>query len=278
MSTEFDTLVISGGAIKGVLALGSLQYATDNHLLKNVSTFIGTSVGSIICFLLAIGYSPTEIIVYICTHQLLEKMKHFNLVAMINGEGASSFSPIHEQLEKMTIAKIGHLPTMKSLKETFSKKLICITHNFSTRSAIELSYESHPDLPCLTAIRMSSNLPFVFEKFKYGDHFFMDGGIVNNFPIDIGDRIGEKVLGIVLLGNDDENTKPDAGILQDIYQLMFTPVTQAMEYRISNASDKCTIIRLCHPNNNVFDFNISAGEKLDMFSTGYNTIREVFEN
>jgi predicted acylesterase/phospholipase RssA len=275
---EYDTLVISGGSTKGLLAFGALQYAIDNHLLKHVTTYVGTSIGSIISFMLAIGYSPTEVMVYICTHQLLEKMKHFNIVAMINGEGASSYAHIQEQIEKMTIAKIGYLPTLKNIREKFGKTLICITHNFSTCKTIELSPDSHPDLPCLTAIRMSSNLPFIFEKYKYGDHFFVDGGVANNFPIDVGDRVGKKILGIVLLGQSEkeENSNPDEGILADIYQLMFTPIKQAMEYRIANASNRCRIVKLRHPEHKLFNFNISATEKLNMFSNGYNTMRDEF--
>ena len=86
---SYDTLVLSGGSTKGIIILGSLQYLYDNFYLSKIKNYIGTSSGAIICFLLAIGYTPIEIIVYICTHQLLEKIQHFNVVAMINGGGAS---------------------------------------------------------------------------------------------------------------------------------------------------------------------------------------------
>ena len=67
---DFDTLVIAGGSSKGIVTLGALQYLYDNNIGKNINTYIGTSSGSIICFLLIIGYTPIEIIVYICTNQL----------------------------------------------------------------------------------------------------------------------------------------------------------------------------------------------------------------
>jgi hypothetical protein len=107
---SFDTLVISGASSKCIIILGALQYLYDQNYLNNIDNFTGTSAGAIVCFLLIIGYTPIEIIVYICTNQLIEKMAHFNVVAMINGHGASSFSNIYEQLEKMTIAKIGYIP------------------------------------------------------------------------------------------------------------------------------------------------------------------------
>ena len=75
---DYDTLVISGGSSTGIVTLGSLQYAYDNYFLSKVENYIGTSSGAIICYLLIIGYTPIEIIVYICSHQLMEKIQHFN--------------------------------------------------------------------------------------------------------------------------------------------------------------------------------------------------------
>ena len=263
---DFDTLVIAGGSSKGILTLGALQYAYDKSIMKNIDIFIGTSSGSIICFLLLIGYTPIEIIVYICTHQLLEKLQHFNIVAMLNGNGATSFSSIYEQLEKMTIDKIGYLPTFKDLKEKFNKTLICVTYNLTDDKTEYISHETNPDLPCLIALRMSSNLPLIFENYKYGNKFYIDGGISDNFAIDIGDKKGNKILGLVICGDTQSfNNEPDTNILEYIYKLIFIPISQSTEYKIEHATDKCKIIRLDYNNLKFFNLNINAKEKLDIF-------------
>ena len=114
--------------------------------MKEIKNYIGTSSGSIICFLLAIGYTPIEIMVYICTHQLLERIQHFNVVAMINGGGASSFISIYEQLEKMTIEKIGYIPTFQDLKTKFNANLTCITYNLTENKTEYLSVDNYPNL------------------------------------------------------------------------------------------------------------------------------------
>ena len=278
--TDFDTLVISGGGVKGICALGALQYAVDNFLLKNVNTFIGTSVGSIIGYLLAIGYTPVEIIVYICTHQLMEKLSHLNIVAMINGGGATSYNNINEQLEKMTVAKIGKLLTLGAIKEKFGKTLIFATHNFTTQQTEYLSAETYPDMPCLVACRMSACLPFVFEKYLYMGSRYIDGGISDNFPIDIGDRIGKKVLGILLGTKFDTPSEPtdDTGIVHDIYRMLFIPINQAVEYKINLASDKCKIIRIDTMQvMSAFNFTMSSHSKLELFSKGYKRAAEQLE-
>lgn len=275
---DYDTLVLCGGSSKGILTLGSIQCAYDKNVLEHLKYYIGTSSGAIICFFLIIGYTPVEIMVYICTHRLFEKMREFSIVSMIQGNGAISFSNIQEQLEKMTIDKIGYLPTLLDLYEKYGKVLVCITHNITKGNTEYLDYMTCPKLPCLTALHMSANLPFIFENYKYGDSFYIDGGISNNFAIDLGDRIGERVLGVNLywnsvVDNEDANMQ---NTLEFIYKLMFIPVQQSVNDKICSASQKCTIINLQYNKSiKFFNFNISPKDKMDMFSIGYSQTNSI---
>jgi predicted patatin/cPLA2 family phospholipase len=271
---DFDTLVLSGGSSKGIMILGALQYAYDNFLLNKIDKYIGTSVGSIICFLLLIGYTPIEIMVYLCTHEILEKLQHFNIVAMINGNGALSYSGIYEQLEKMTIDKIGYLPTFKDIKEKYGKQLICATYNLTYNKTEYLSFENNPNLPCLIGIKMSSNLPLIFEKFKYNNNFYIDGGISDDFAIDIGDKMGDKILGIVITIDNNSFNSEGESILEYIYKLIFIPISQSMDSKINNASNNCKIIKLSYNKLKFFNFNVNSKEKLDIFSIGYENMKE----
>jgi predicted acylesterase/phospholipase RssA len=275
--SKYDTLVLSGASSKCILTLGGLQYMYDNFLLNQVNTYIGTSSGSIINFFLIIGYTPIEIMMYICTHQLMEKLQHFNVVAMLNGGGASSFSNIQEQLEKMTILKIGFLPTLQDLKNKFGKTFICVTYNITESKTEYISSETYPDLPCITALRMSSNLPFIFENFKYGNNFYIDGGISDNFSIDTGDNIGENVFGIVLSKNGNFKNEPHSNILEFIYKLMFIPINQSIDYKISKVSKKCHVVKLEYETIKFFEFNINSRDKLEMFSSGYQQMKKNIE-
>ena len=73
--TKHDTLVLPGGGIKGLTILGALQYCHDNFLLTDIVNYVGTSSGSMICYLLAIGYTPVDIITNICCNQIMEKIQ-----------------------------------------------------------------------------------------------------------------------------------------------------------------------------------------------------------
>lgn len=58
-----DTLIFSGGGIKGIGFIGCIQALIDKGMLKkdNIKTLIGTSAGSIIATFIAIGYEAKEI-------------------------------------------------------------------------------------------------------------------------------------------------------------------------------------------------------------------------
>ena len=271
----YDTLVLSGGATKGMILLGAVQCAFDNHLLKDVVNYVGTSAGAMTCYLLAIGYTPIEIMVYICTNRLLERMQYFNLVAMINGEGATSYTPIQETVEKMTLDKVGKYLTMKELRDTYKKNLVCATYN-RTRKVMEyVSADNYPDLPCLIAIRMSSSIPLLFDKFRYMGSEYVDGGMADNLPIKEGERIGNKVLAITLKpdSNSDSEEK-DEGVLQYIFSLLYVPIQQSTVYRIQLADEKTTVIQVPSGELKFFNFNIKSSAKLDMFSEGYQSLKK----
>ena len=68
----YDTLVLSGGIVNGITTLGELQYMWDHNKLKNIKKYYGTSVGSIISYLLIIGYEPVEILLNIISEKLID--------------------------------------------------------------------------------------------------------------------------------------------------------------------------------------------------------------
>ena len=271
---SFDTLVLSGGSIKGLITLGALQYCYDNNMLQNVKTYIGTSSGSMCCYLLAIGYTPIEIMVYICTNQILEKISNLNLVGLLQGNGACSFTPVHEHLEKMTIQKIGFLPTLNDIKEKFDKTLVFATHNLTQNMTEYLSWENYPHIPCLTAIRMSANLPFIFEMFRYGHSLYIDGGISDNLPIEISENYGEKICAIYLNNHVRQiDLSTEIGLLNYLYTLLFISMNKILELKKKIVSDKVTFIEI-EDNTKVsaVDFNLNTSTRMDMFSHGYTSV------
>jgi predicted acylesterase/phospholipase RssA len=281
INRNFDTLVLSGGGVKGLFLLGALQYCYDNFLLSDIENFVGTSAGAMISFLMAIGYTPVDIITSICCNQVMEKMQHFDIFAMINNLGAASFTNISLHLERMTIDKIGYLPTFSDIKHKFNKNLVFITYNL-TKSEIEyLSYETRPELPCLVALRMSSNLPLVFENFKYDNYLYTDGGIANNFGIDFAEKIGTRILGIYIHLGKKTISNTD-NILEYIFKLFYIPLQEQQKNKLEKVdTKKSRIIKLSETkqkSRTIFDFSMSTADKLELFSNGYRLCKSDFED
>lgn len=277
-SKKYDTLVVSGGGVKGFILLGAIQAAFDKDMLNNISIYAGTSIGAILTYLLAIGYTPMEIMVELHLNNWLEKTQYFNVVSMTNGNGATSYTPIQEGLEKLTLKKIGRFITLKMLKEKFNKTLIICSYNMTTCKAEYFHYETHPDLPCITALRMSSNIPLIFDRFQYMDCYYIDGGICDNFPVIEAEKYGENIIGINLISTKNMKDNPDEGIIPYIIRLMTIPVAQMTKYRVQDLKKTHTIINI-QSGEIILGVNLNAKttQRLEMFSTGYTGFKKHFE-
>lgn len=273
---NYDTLVLSGGGVKGFVLLGACQGLIDSKVLENITNYVGTSIGAIICYLLAIGYTPIEIVTNVYSNKWLEKIQNYNIIGMVQGNGAASFTPIQEALEKLTLNKIGKFITMEKLYQEYGKKLYCTTYNMTVCKTEYISYENHPDMPCLTALRMSANIPLVFDRFKYLDCYYIDGGLSDNFPISKGIEIGNKVIGIFLdIQEKGLQDNPEDGIISYIFKLLQVPIIQSTRYRANYFSEKADIIPVCMSKlNSGVQFDVDSKLRLDMFSAGYKQVKD----
>jgi predicted patatin/cPLA2 family phospholipase len=123
------------------------------------------------------------------------------------------------------------------------------------------------------------NLPLIFENFKYGNKFYIDGGIADNFPIDKAEELGKKILGINIVTNLQNFSEPEKmNILEYIYKLIFIPMDQIVDYKIAKFAKKSKIINLDYDKLKFFNFTIPSKDKLDIFSSGYEQMKTHFED
>lgn len=278
MSTEqrdCDCIVLSGGGIHGVMILGALQSAFDSNMIdmKKIEMMVGTSVGSIICYLLVMGMFPTEIIANLIKYkdELCDVAMKFNMMKMMKLEGGLSFSNIQQMLEKVTLNKTGTLFTMKSLYDKFKKKLVCVTYNFTLRKIEYITHENYPDLPCILALKMSCSIPIIFERCMYNDYHYIDGCVHDNLAIQYPISEGWKYP-IAFNINHVYNIQKDDNIKLNVYmyELYKILVNSISHQKCEIFKDKVTIIDIKPPTANpLWNADLSINELLDMFSNGY---------
>ena len=73
--------------------------------------------------------------------------------------------------------------TMKELYEFSKKELIVYTIELESFTLVEVSYKTHPDLRVIDAVTMSCAIPYIFEPVCYQEQYYIDGGLLCNFPI-----------------------------------------------------------------------------------------------
>lgn len=270
---EYDTLVLSGGVTKGFGLVGSLQYLHDQNLLSGIHKFIGTSIGAIIAYLVCIGYNPIEIMIISCQKQIFEKMTNIDILNVMHGNGAVSFHIFQEILEKLTIEKIKKYITLSDLYEKYGKELVCCTYNLTLQKPEYISYKTHPEMNCLTALRMTANLPFFFETFLYDGYKYVDGGIADNFPIGQIEKT-DIALGIRtkrILSLDDK--KEDDNILSQFISILTVPIGRIEELQMDQIHH-IDLVSIPIPSYMCMSLHLSNTEKFDLFSIGYETIKK----
>ncbi len=239
-------LVLSGGGAKGISHIGILQ-AIDSAGLK-IDYVTGTSMGSIIGGLYAIGYSGKEI-EKISDHLdwdvILSNNPNYQDISIEEKDeygqysvelGLKNFKPqiatgLIESEELWLKLNELFLPVY-NIKD-FSKFNIpfkCIATDLSTGEPVVLDKGE-----VVTALRASMAIPSVFTAIDYGSTKLVDGGIIRNFPVtDIKAMGADIVIGVNLfLG------LPDVSKLNNILDVFY----QITQYR--DAEDLIREKKLC---------------------------------
>lgn len=280
--TDHDALVISGGGIYGILVLGALQQCIDINTLDltKIDLLVGTSVGSIICYLLILGFYPTEIIHLIIRHrQQLDSLTSFNLVKLYNLEGGIQFTGIQQLLERITLDKTGTLFTLKSLYEKYNKTLVCTAYNYTLKKIEYISHQTYPDMPCILACTASSSIPIIFERCHYGDNCFIDGGIYDNLPIDYPILQCDKKYPLAFhIEYNYRPYEPSEKFHFYLYELYKIAINACANNKCEIFKDRANIIQikpnLEHP---IWWSMDNVIELLDMFSDGYNLCKDILK-
>ena len=271
---EYNTLILSGGGIKGFGMIGTLQYLKNEDKLKDIKKIIGTSIGSIIGYLIILGFEPTEIIIQCIQNNYFQTMEQFQIVRGVRGKGFLDFKVFETILNDFTFQKLEKIPTFQELYDYNPIHFQIVTYNYSKNREEILSNETTPNLSLLDALRMTSNIPFIFGHFQYKNDYYFDGFITSNFPIHLIKKEEDISLGICCLKNnwkEDKEVKP----LKVIWNLFILPFFKIQYLKNEPFLSYCDIISLSFDESSVLDLRITNKEILDMFSIGYSKIKDL---
>lgn len=157
-------LVLSGGGTRGMAHIGLLKLLDELGI--KIHMIAGSSAGALVGLLYACGMNPIDILQYFAKTRLFS-IKNFSY----NKPGFIDPLKFEEELIKLTGAK-----DFSELKIP----LYVITTNILTGEEKVFDHG-----PLFKPILASASLPIVFAPVEMEGNWYADGGIVNNFPVDV---------------------------------------------------------------------------------------------
>lgn len=197
-------LALAGGGMRGIAHAGFLKALEENNI--KIDFVGGTSSGSHIAFLISIGFSSKEILELfhkeannlIGNNSTSIVLNSFLFNKKLKLDGLRSGKPIEDIYNK--IAKERGIKYIKDVKMPL---LITATNVIDEKEYIFTSKPPEETDRYITnieigkAIRASSSFSVLFDPCKFEDKIFLDGGILDNVPVDEVRKMGaDKVIAI----------------------------------------------------------------------------------
>lgn len=157
-------LVLSGGGVRGAAHAGILKALEEHSIYPD--RLSGSSAGAIVGALYAAGYKPEEILLFFKTNARVFRWRHvtYSKPGILDAEKyAELFEPWLN----------GH--TFESLAKELH---ICVTDVLNGKSRFFSSGE------LFRPILASAAVPGIFSPVEIDDQWYIDGGTMNNFPVE----------------------------------------------------------------------------------------------
>ncbi len=268
-----QVLILPPGGEKGFLELGALSYFEEVNLIDDVHTVVGCSVGSIIGLLLVAGYTSVEILSEAVDTNLFHDIDSINLSDIKDNFGLLSNTNVKNKLEILLRKKFGLVPTLNQLYAFTGIRFCVTTFNLSQGKPVYLTAESEPDLSCVDAVMLSSNIPFLFHRLKYKGSTYIDGAFGNPYPVDVYDDGNNNILGMYIC-SDDERIPKDGGNWWYINMVIHSPMHEIRRLIKERSSQKCKHLRLDVPPTEQPGITYRDIDKARMYKTGYTQAKE----
>ena len=267
-------LALAGGGIRGIAHAGVLKALDENNI--KVKAIGGTSAGSIVATLYAMGYKPYYI--YVLFKKYAQEIINISNASLLNGLGnlikskKVGFSGLNDgiMLEKMfnEIALRKRIRLIEDIKKPLVISTVDIAEakeyvitNCAPRDNLKDNYITEIEVG--KAVRASSSFPAFFCPCEFKNHIFMDGGVLDNTPVLPLKQICDKM--IIAVNFESDSVGEDCDVMDVIMKSL-----DIMGNKISEKSFEQSDLILTIPTDGAGLFDIDKLDKCYQF--GYNTV------
>ncbi len=194
-------LVLSGGGMRGIAHIGVIRALEENGIIPN--HIAGSSAGAIVGALYAYGYNWEEILQFFRTIQIFNFNKFaLNKPGFIDAEKFYNDFKSYLKVDSFSVLK-------KTLSITATNVLIGQLDVFTTGELIK---------PVLA----SAAFPGVFAPVNIKNSYYVDGGVLNNFPVDQLENTCDAIIGVYVNGFETisiEDLKHSHNVVERVFKL-----------------------------------------------------------
>jgi predicted acylesterase/phospholipase RssA len=273
-------LVISGGGPIMFQIISAIQELERKEYLnmKNIESIYGTSAGAIVAVMISLNFDWETINDYIIKRpwQDVFPIKVQNILDTYTKKGIFDIKNIEKCFKPLFDTK--DIPLNITMKDFFTLTNIDI-HMYSFEineyKVKDISHETFPDLPILTAIQMTCALPILVRPVFIDEKCFIDGGVGCNYPIYFcvnSGKINDEILGFKNnYGNENSSKIVENSTLLD-YLLNF--LFKSFDFIRDNNNIN---IQVTMKNEIIFDTTHMSFNELKNALTKIEVRRELFE-
>ncbi|XP_072044764.1 uncharacterized protein [Amphiura filiformis] len=189
----FENIAFEGGGGKGTAHIGAVRVLEEIGVWKNMKRFAGTSAGAMVAMCGALGYDSHEMEAKMAdgsSSKIYDAvLKHLTFLPhMLKYFGWNPGKEMEKFIGEVLAEKLGDAnATFEDLYNKTKRELCVVVSNVSQLDCLYCHVKTTPSMQVKEAVRMSISLPGVLYPVQHKGQYFVDGGLVNNFPIRVFD-------------------------------------------------------------------------------------------
>jgi NTE family protein len=273
-TTKIKTLICSGGGIRGVSYVGVFKRLEEQHYLDlDIKILCAVSAGSIFGLMYILGYTADDMMTEVMAKNF-SALRDIQLGNVLTKYGIETGDNIISWIETLMIRKgISKEATFKELYDATNIEFQVCATNISKYTYEVFNYKSQPNMKITKAIRISIGIPFVFTAETYNGDMYVDGGVINSYPIDLFEDNLEGVLGIKLEHEDKLARNEREGLDNYIFNVINCFVIHRERQDKKSCNNNLTSHTLRVQSGDVahtLKFSLSRHDKTKLIQSGYN--------
>jgi len=272
-------LCLSGGGVKGAAHIGVIKALEEENIKPDCIS--GTSAGSIVAALYAMGYTPKEILdLFMYYARDISKIDFYIIVKMVLGliftgklcvEGLNSGNKIGRLIQNQAHKK--QINLIKDIKIPLIIPSVNLNDGTIYIFSSQKSYRGYSDnvniinnVEIGKAVQASCAYPGIFCPTDILGTKLVDGGIRENTPWKDLKNIGtEKIISVVF--SEEKKAKKDINILECIIRSMGIMMHELYNYEVKGIDYLLSI--------KTEDISLLQTEKIEeLYNIGYNTAKK----